>query len=465
MDTLTHLLAGAAIAALLPGKQRPDPLGLTTRGARRREFLPDVAPHSPATQYGSRLACAILGSLAPDLDVLVNPYGDEAAGLAYMLLHRGYTHTVLGGVLMATAIAAVAGLIRRTEKGRAFAELCGITALALLLHGFMDWTNDYGLHPLSPFYDRWIYGDFIFLVEPLLWFALLPMAIAPMFRDKGSRAVNVVVALLLVLLTLGSLGFVWFRFAQGEWVTLLPAVFGTVWWVAQLWAYGRWASRWVGWGSVLAVWAVFFSTSRATRHEAIQALERQAPDEQHVQITTTPAPSNPLCFRVVTASYQRDAGEIRTRLGTYSLWPSLVSPADCFTAARRDPPNAQLTASDLKDDPGWHWRGVFRGDLATFEGYARDCERVSMTKAFLRAPFWADRGEQGVVIGDLRLDYARDLAKYCKFRYQTDRPASCEWSGPHVAWEPPFFSKLVTTRNVAVAASASNAGNTSPAAN
>ena len=46
--------------------------------------------------------------------------------------------------------------------------LFGFALLALLSHLLLDWTNNYGVRLLAPFYPRWFAGSFVFIVEPLL---------------------------------------------------------------------------------------------------------------------------------------------------------------------------------------------------------------------------------------------------------------------------------------------------------
>ena len=64
--------------------------------------------------------------------------------------------------------------------------VAGVAFLAPLLHIAMDATNSYGVHPFWPFYDGWLYGDSVFIVEPLLWAAAAPLGF--LLRTALARA-------------------------------------------------------------------------------------------------------------------------------------------------------------------------------------------------------------------------------------------------------------------------------------
>ena len=148
MDNLTHTLCGAALAKTRLGRMTP------------------LAP-----------AALLLGANLPDADVVVTLFGaDEAARkAAYLLHHRGITHSLAGVVVQALLLALAIRWIERRELARAGAAappfcahllpaLCG-----LLTHLALDWLNNYGLRPLLPFSDWRTYADLVFIVDPWLW--------------------------------------------------------------------------------------------------------------------------------------------------------------------------------------------------------------------------------------------------------------------------------------------------------
>ena len=54
-------------------------------------------------------------------------------------------------------------------------ELVGVSLFGTALHLAMDTLNSYGVHPFWPFRDQWMYGDSVFIVEPLYWAATAPL--------------------------------------------------------------------------------------------------------------------------------------------------------------------------------------------------------------------------------------------------------------------------------------------------
>src|SRR4029077_16991097 len=126
-----------------------------------------LALATPAAGEKPRELGALVGMLAgerPDgdrvIDKLVQPYGSEGQGLAYMLYHRGPVHTVAFCLLAALVIAWLTRRFARRSPP-SFLLLFGIATAGSLAHVSMDAMNDYGVHPLWP-YERWFYGDFLF---------------------------------------------------------------------------------------------------------------------------------------------------------------------------------------------------------------------------------------------------------------------------------------------------------------
>ncbi|HLX82594.1 MAG TPA: metal-dependent hydrolase [Terriglobales bacterium] len=117
-------------------------------------------------------ATLTLAAEAPDLDVF-SRFGGSAFGFNH---HRGFTHSFLGIPLVAAAVVALMYGIwrvrgRKTRNpdlpprwGLLFAYAC----LAGLSHILLDFTNNYGVRPFWPFYERWYSWDIIFIVEPVL---------------------------------------------------------------------------------------------------------------------------------------------------------------------------------------------------------------------------------------------------------------------------------------------------------
>jgi inner membrane protein len=168
MDNVTHTMIGfIAGEAVFDHSQRPAredgaPAGLPAR-ARRTALV----------------AVGIAGSNLPDLDLLWSFRGGSENHLAYMLRHRGYTHTILGCAALALLLYACAEMWLRARRLRPSALdralLLGTATVTTALHLAMDYLNSYGIHPFWPADNRWFYGDSVFIVEPLYWVAAAPL--------------------------------------------------------------------------------------------------------------------------------------------------------------------------------------------------------------------------------------------------------------------------------------------------
>jgi len=144
LDPLAHTLVGAALAR--------------TRLAR-------AVPFATAT--------LVAAANLPDVDVLAYVAGEDAA----LGFRRGPTHGPLGLLLLPPLLVALVALAtrrRRRQRGEAFPArtLLALAYLGALTHPLLDFLNVYGVRLLSPFSNRWYYGDALFIVDPWFWLIL-----------------------------------------------------------------------------------------------------------------------------------------------------------------------------------------------------------------------------------------------------------------------------------------------------
>lgn len=148
MDNLTHSLVGALIGQA---------------GLKRRT--------------GLAMPALIIGANLPDVDGVCMLLGTQ--GLA---LRRGLTHGPIAWLLLPLALAAILWWYDRWQArrgtrppGRApvrFGQLYLLGLVACLSHPVLDWLNSYGIRFLSPFSQRWFYGDALFIIDLWLWLGL-----------------------------------------------------------------------------------------------------------------------------------------------------------------------------------------------------------------------------------------------------------------------------------------------------
>jgi inner membrane protein len=124
------------------------------------------------------LAALILGANMPDIDVFLGwvPWAPLAT-------HRGFTHSLVGGVLLMPPMLAALlwGLDRwQMRRGAQFASglemrfgwLLALSYLATLTHPLLDWQTSYAIQLFSPFDRRWFHTDALFIIDVWIWLGL-----------------------------------------------------------------------------------------------------------------------------------------------------------------------------------------------------------------------------------------------------------------------------------------------------
>jgi inner membrane protein len=142
-------------------------------------------------------ATMTLAAEAPDLDIAGRFFGGSVFGFAH---HRGFTHSFLGLPLVAAVVVAFVYLMWRI-RGRKTRDpnlrprwglLFGYAYLAGVSHILLDFTNNYGVRPFWPFYEKWYSWDIVFIIEPVLLGILvlgliLPSLFSLIHEEIGAR--------------------------------------------------------------------------------------------------------------------------------------------------------------------------------------------------------------------------------------------------------------------------------------
>lgn len=124
------------------------------------------------------LAALVLAANMPDIDVLFG-----WVGWPPLATHRGFTHGLLGGVvLMPPILAGLLWLLDRWQvsKGASFRSeltmhfgwLLALCYLGALTHPLLDWQNTYAVQLMSPWSSRWFHNDALFIIDPWIWITL-----------------------------------------------------------------------------------------------------------------------------------------------------------------------------------------------------------------------------------------------------------------------------------------------------
>jgi inner membrane protein len=152
----------------------------------------------------------VLAANLPDIDVIFGWVPWEP-----LATHRGFTHGLVGGVLVLPPL--LAGLLWLLDRWQArrgrikadapplhFGWLLALSYLAALTHPLLDLQNIYAVQLLSPFSDRWFHTDGLFIISPWL-LALLGGGIW-MARRKASGKPAVAALAASALFIMGNIG-------------------------------------------------------------------------------------------------------------------------------------------------------------------------------------------------------------------------------------------------------------------
>lgn len=187
MDNLTHSLVGWALAET---------------GLKRR------------TRKG--LAACVLAANMPDIDVFFgwSPWAPLAT-------HRGFTHGLVGGVLlMPPLLAGLLWLLDRWQasRGRTFASglpmrfgwLLTLCYLGAITHPLLDLQNTYAVQLFSLASTRWFHTDGLFIVSPFLLVILGAGIWLARRRGEGDPAVIALAgAIAFIALNVGISALAW----------------------------------------------------------------------------------------------------------------------------------------------------------------------------------------------------------------------------------------------------------------
>ena len=164
MDNLTHSLTGWALGQA----------GLKTRSRKG-------------------LAALVLGANAPDIDVFFGwaPWEPLAT-------HRGFTHSLIGGVLILPLL--LWGLLLaldqwQVRRGARFKSglpmhrewLLALCFIGALTHPLLDLQTTYSVQLFSPISGRWFHSDTLFIIDWVVWLLLI-LGIA---RSQGLEAAGI----------------------------------------------------------------------------------------------------------------------------------------------------------------------------------------------------------------------------------------------------------------------------------
>lgn len=168
MDSLTHIVLGAATGQVVLGKE----VG------------------NKALFWG-----AIAGSL-PDFDAIFTPFIEPVSSL---LFHRGPSHSLLFALIIAPIFGYI---VHRIHKVGSIAKWTGLFLLSIVVHSTIDIFNTYGTALLWPFSKARLAFDSMGIVDIFLLLPILILAIIMISKPQLSLArQRIASSILIVTLT------------------------------------------------------------------------------------------------------------------------------------------------------------------------------------------------------------------------------------------------------------------------
>ncbi len=115
----------------------------------------------------------MLAANAPDMDT----YNFFTDNLAYLQVHRGYTHSLAFAPLVALVPLLLVKAFTRTRFTLVTLAAYAGCLIAVLSHLLLDWTNVYGVRLLLPFSSKWYRLDSTDIIDPVI-LGILVLALA-----------------------------------------------------------------------------------------------------------------------------------------------------------------------------------------------------------------------------------------------------------------------------------------------
>lgn len=445
MDNITHSLVGAAIAqaaihwrlhraSTAPSRAATAPSRATSAPTPSKGTSGEKAAEASQALQTAGIAAlpmmvaSILANNFPDTDLFVTAFFE--ARLGYLLHHRGHTHTLLFAPLQLLLLLVIFWLYARWRRpGWTRSDwkwFAGLGFFGCFVHIGMDSWNVYGVHPFWPLDNRWYYGDFVFIIEPLIWLTLIPWLLAHA-QQRWTRYT------------------LWTFYGLGA-VALCAVYFQMIWYplclVAVAFGYGyvvrtrlRPLHQSLGSLGALALVLVSLLTSSVwARGQLTQALRQSAPTEQIKDIAMMSYPSNPFCYQFIAVGYRPADGQYILRRGLYSASPTLFACPD-FLQGFTAPMTPAKKPLPLRV-------GGVRGTLHVFQRPITELVKIAESHCwvkavlqFVRTPYWRVNSHN-LEVGDLRFDRSKSL-DFADFRFPRQSSPCPSLLPP---WVPPLRS-------------------------
>jgi inner membrane protein len=400
MDNLTHSLFGAAIAEVYVEKK-----------FKQSAFRP------PKNIF---YFFSIFANNCPDLDLLFGLIDNSTLG--YLLNHRGWTHTIVGTLPQTLLLMGFAWTwlrFVRQDLVAYFKDIVLLIFIGMQAHMLLDFFNSYGVHPWAPFNNSWYYLDSIFIIEPLLWFALMSVWV-PLWKWR----------LLLLIPPIAAYAFGWWSQFVPTAVVLFAVIFASF--AFNLQRYLLKVHRGViGLVLFFAVVFTFWGSQHWARMRILEELGKNNA-QKTLDLVLTSLPSNPTCWFFLAPQVSETAYTVIH--GSIALYGNS---RDCKSWPRK---NIEQPSVGEQSALGELWiRQRWQASLKDLQPLLERCD-VQGWLQFARVPYW-----ENSILNDLRFSVrggnnmtTHDLNKW-------PRPV-CPVL--HVPWQPPRQDLLELVKTI-----------------
>lgn len=357
MDNITHSLVGYVTSKCVTSTQSSS-LSAKFQIKNNKFFL---------------LTSSIIAANFPDLDLIYSLF--DSSQLGYLLHHRGHTHTFIYLIPQILILVSFLSLIFKIKDKQVLFFGVLLTSINMIFHILLDGLNIYGVHPFYPWDNTWYYGDRLFIIEPLLWFTLIPLALTPLKKKFGFR-------FFVILLNVAALYFA-IKFSL---MSVATSLILSTYFVGLVLLYDRMFERTKVVTSISLV--LVFILAFLVQGERVERKLKQAftsvrvENEKLVEIAVSPLPGNPICWNFWTVRTLDNIYYVNTgRVKVNRLWGFSCPPL-------KDKQEAVMNLK-LPENNSILWGSHFSTDTESLFAKKSDC-RLEQWFQFARIPFVID---------------------------------------------------------------------------
>ena len=273
----------------------------------------------------------VISSNLPDIDVFSRVQGGT---VSYLDIHRGFTHGFVGLAILAAGLTLALMFIDRRFRLRRDPFRRPLRPVRIFLlaylggigHSFMDFTNVYGVRPLLPFSNRWLYGDLAFVVDPWIWL-ILGSTVVWLTTTDAARTFFWLVIGIIVSLVMGLA----LRHPYDSQTLTVPTAARVIWFFGLAIVVAGTFFRWGRTGERLArysllVLGLYYFGMWMTHQSAMKEAQNSLKVGGVTSMAVWPAPANPLLWQVAAktsdAVYSRNI-DLSDRQGEWRELPVL----------------------------------------------------------------------------------------------------------------------------------------------